>query len=345
MTGGLRIALVAPVWLPVPPRAYGGTELLVALLHRHYVEAGHHVVLFATGDSAIQGEVRSVTARGLIDLMADGDAASYEHYESALAAEVTASSSEFDVVHSHLGLAQIPTLSLAACPVVHTQHAPFSADDRWLARRFPTVEIAALSRFQASGLDRPVRIIPSGIDLDRYRPSTRNHGYLAYLGRMGPGKNPIGAIEVAAAAGRELVLAGAPQNRSEKQYFHDEVEPRIDGSRVRYIGPVDHEGKRELLSGAAALLFPIVAGEAFGLVMVEAMACGTPVVATRRASVEEIVDPGLTGFYGPDVGALPPLIDRAARLDREQVRRTAEDRFSFRAMGDRYVALFEELSR
>ena len=241
-------------------------------------------------------------------------------------------------------MAQLPILSLASCPVVHTTHAPLSVDDRWAAERYETVQVVTLTHAQAATLQRPTRVVSSGIDLDRYPFGARDDGHLAFLGRMGPGKNPLGAIEIAAAAGRPLVLAGAPQNRAERDYFQQEIEPRVDGDQVRYLGPVDHPAKVRLLGSASAMLFPITAGEAFGLVMVEAMACGTPVLACRRASVEEVVDPGVTGLYADEVTALAPLVDEVSRLDRGEVRRAAERRFSFRRMGAAYLAMFEELA-
>lgn len=345
MSQRLRIALVAPVWLPVPPRTYGGTETIVALLAQHYTDAGHDVALFASGDSVATGAtLRSVTARGLIDHMAAREAENYEHYVGALAADAVACSGDFDVIHSHLGMAQVPTLSLASCPVVHTMHTPCDVDDHWIASRYPRVTLVALTCAQAVSLPGSVRVVSSGLDLDRYPLTTATKGHLAFLGRMGPGKNPGGAIDVAAACGRDIVLAGAAQNRDEQQYFRARIEPRIDGERVRYIGSVDHRAKVRLLGDAAAMLFPIVADEAFGLVMVEAMACGTPVVACRRASVAEVVDPGITGFYADDVDALPALVDDAIALDRTEIRRRAETRFSHAAMGDSYLTIFEELT-
>lgn len=345
MSGRLRIALVAPAWLPVPPRAYGGTESIVDLLRRHYVAAGHEVVLFAPGDSDPDvSELRSVTSTGLIERMARGEAATYEHYVNAVAADVVAASSGFDVVHSHLGMAQVPTLSLSACPVVQTVHTPLDVDDCWIATRYPGVELVTLTEAQAAPLDRSVRVVPSGLDMDRYRFSGETGGRLAFLGRMGPGKNPLGAIEIASACGRDIVLAGAPQNREEKQYFREQIEPLVDGERVRYVGPVDHAAKVDLLGDAAAMLFPIMADEAFGLVMIEAMACGTPVVAVGRASVPEVVDHGLTGYVAEDLDGLAGLVDEAAALDRGAVRRTAEQRFSAGEMGDRYVSIFEEVA-
>ncbi|MFW2383009.1 MAG: glycosyltransferase family 4 protein [Acidimicrobiales bacterium] len=344
MNRPLRIGLVAPVWLPVPPDTYGGTEAVVALLYRRYVEAGHDVVLFATGDSTVSREaVRSVTARGLIEHMAAGEALAYEHYVNALAAEVVGSSRGFDVIHSHLGLAQLPALSLAACPVVQTLHTPLDIDDCWIAGRYPGVEMVALTHAQAKRLSRPVTVVPSGLDLGEY-PATKSAGpHLAFLGRMGPGKNPLGAIQVAASSGRPIVLAGAPQNREERDYFRTEIEPLIDGDSVRYLGPVDHPAKTRLLSDACAMLFPIVADEAFGLVMIEAMACGTPIVARGHSSVPEIVDEGVTGFYADDLDELSSLVDDAAALDRAAIRRRTEERFSYQRMGDRYLSLFEGL--
>jgi glycosyltransferase involved in cell wall biosynthesis len=345
MSERLRIALVAPAWLPVPPLAYGGTELIVDLLRRSYAAAGHEVVLFAPGDSDPgESELRAVTPTGLIELMARGEAATYDHYVNAVAADVVAASGEFDVVHSHLGMAQVPALSLAACPVVQTVHIPLDLDDCWIANRYPDVEIVTLTEVQAAKLNRSVRVVPHGLDLGRYRFSRQTGGSLAFLGRMGPGKNPLGAIEIAAACDRGIILAGAPQNSEEKQYFRERIEPLIDGERVRYVGPVDHAAKVDLLGDAAVMLFPIAADEAFGLVMIEAMACGTPVVAVRRASVSEVVDPGVTGFFADDVNGLADLVDEAAALDRAAVRRRAEQRFSAIEMGDGYLAIFEELT-
>ena len=344
MSERLRIALVAPAWLPVPPRAYGGTESVVDLLRRHYVEAGHDVVLFAPGDSNSDvSELRAVTPTGLIERMARGEAATYDHYVNAVAADVVAASGDFDVVHSHLGMAQVPVLSLAVCPVVQTVHTPLDLDDCWIAGRHPDVEIVTLTEAQAAPLDRAVRVVPSGLDLERYRFSCDTGGPLTFLGRMGPGKNPLGAIEIAAACHRDIVLAGAPQNHEEKQYFRERIEPLVDGDRVRYVGPVDHAAKVDLLGQAAVVLFPITADEAFGLVMIEAMACGTPVVATGRASVPEVVEPGVTGFFADDLDSLADLVDEADALDRIAVRRRAEERFSAVEMGDAYLSIFVEV--
>ena len=172
MSRKLRIALVAPVWLPVPPCTYGGTETIVALLLRHYLAAGHDVVLFASGDSDAGGaELRSLTPQGLIDRMAAREAESYEHYANALAADVVAASEHLDVVHSHLGMAQLPALALPSCPVVQTVHTLPAVDDCWIAARCPDVALVTLTWAQAAPFDVPVHVVPSGLDLDAYRPT------------------------------------------------------------------------------------------------------------------------------------------------------------------------------
>ena len=347
----LRIALVAPIWLPVPPATYGGTERVVALLDKHYRAAGHEVVLFATGDSTTAGELRSVTDRGLVQHMAQLEAWEYEHHANALAADVVADSGSFDLIHSHLGLAQLPILNLASCPVVQTVHAPLGLDDVWNVQRCPNTTLVTLTKAQAEPLESvsasspSATVISSGLDMSRFEPSTDGGDTLVFLGRMGRQKNPVGAIEIARAAGWPLVLAGAPQNAEEHQYFDQQVAPLVDGDAVRYLGPVDHEAKQQLLAQAAALVFPIVDNEAFGLVMVEAMACGTPVLGRRHSSVPEIIDPGVTGFVGNEVADMVDLVPATVALDRGEVRARAEKRFGHERMGDDYLALFDAVVR
>jgi glycosyltransferase involved in cell wall biosynthesis len=192
-------------------------------------------------------------------------------------------------------------------------------------------------------LGREFPIVYNGCDFNAYDPSFARGQYLAFLGRMGPSKNPLDAIRIAQMVEMPIVLAGQPQNSAEQRYFAEEIQPLVDGEHVRWVGPVNHAQKNELLRNAAALLFPIQWDEPFGLVMIEAMACGTPVVARRRGSVEEIVDDGITGFHASVIDSLAELVPRALALDRHRVREHAMQRFDYRRMVDDYLALYRTL--
>jgi glycosyltransferase involved in cell wall biosynthesis len=343
----LRIAQVAPVWLPVPPAQYGGTELIVHFLTEELVRRGHDVTLFAAGASRTRGRLRLIHEQAVVEMMQAGAAFEYDHYANANLATALAESESFDVIHSHLGFPQVPLGRLSRCPFLQTVHTTPMADDRWVLERHVDVPIAAISQTQVADLSvarrASVRIVPHGIDMDGFEPATEPGRTLVFLGRMSRQKSPIDAIRIARQAGVPLVLAGAPENAEEVAFFEAEVRPRIDGRQVQFVGRVNHARKNELLKGAVALVFPIQGDEAFGLAMVEAMACGTPVLGWNRASVPEIVEHGTTGFIGDSVEALAACVPQAAALDRRTVRARARERFHFTRMVDDYVAVYDAL--
>lgn len=344
----LRIAQVAPLWTPIPPRAYyGGTEVIVHLLTEGLVRLGHRVTLFASGDSQTGASLRPVIRENVIDAMARGEASAYEHYASAAMADALRMADSFDVIHCHhLDCSRIPFGAMSRVPVVYTVHNPLLADDRWILHRFSDTPVVCVSHAQASAVSaghRSLRVIHHGIDVGAYAASTSPGTYLVFLGRMGPHKGPVEAIRIARAAGMPLVLAGRAQDASEEAYFAGHVRPHIDGRTIRWVGPVDHAQKNALLAGAAALLYPIQWQESFGLVMIEAMACGTPVIACNKGAVPEIIEFGRTGFYADAVEELAAMVPAAMRLDRAAVRQEAMTRFSHERMVREYVEVYRSL--
>lgn len=330
--------------MPVPPLDYGGTEMIIHLLIEELLHRGHEVTLFAAGDSRTNARLLSPIETHLVELMDLQAANVHQHYTNSSVADVISRRSEFDVVHVHLGCEYVPMSALIGeNRALHTMHIPLSVDDRWVLAHYPEVAVAAISRYQAGALmerRRNARVIHHGCDFERFEACERPGEYLAFLGRMGPQKSPLDAILIARQVGLPIVLAGKPQNLDEELYFAREIQPLVDGKSVIYIGPVNHDQKVHLLRNAAALLFPIQGEEAFGIVMVEAMACGTPVVAWERASVPEIVDVGVTGFYGDSVARLAALVPLAVELDRKAIRKHAEARFSHYRMVDDYEAMY-----
>jgi len=343
----LRIAQVAPLWTRIPPATYGGIELLMKLLLDDLVARGHDVTLFASGDCFTEAKLHPVTELNLTETIERGEAYCYEYYTSAAMAEVLARAGDFDVIHYHLSPAWLPLAATTKTPGLFTMHTCPHIDDEFVFRRWPQVAVNGISQCQmrtaAVKTGRAFPIVYNGCDFAAYEPSFEAGRYLAYLGRMSMEKNPLDAIRIARTVGMPIVLAGQPQNAKEQQYFAEQIQPLIDGEMVCWIGPANHAQKTELLRHAAALLFPIQWDEPFGLVMIEAMACGTPVVAHRRGSVAEVVDDGITGFHAGVIDALAELVPRALDLDRRQVRAHAETRFGFRTMVDRYLALYSSL--
>jgi glycosyltransferase involved in cell wall biosynthesis len=336
----LRIAQLAPTYERVPPAAYGGTELIVHLLTEELVRRGHDVTLFASGDSVTAAELRSVTPVPVrYGDVTDGlRHAEYLQLANAQACFLAAAGGEFDIVHNHAGIEGLVLAAASRTPVLTTNHNPFVPQTQPIWDAYPWahhgVSAASAATFPSRGALPPIH---HGIDLESFSFGREPEGYLMFLGRFMPDKGAMRAIEAARRADRPLVLAGKVDT-ADVEHFTRDIEPAIDGKRVTYVGEADADTKRRLLAGADALLFPIEWDEPFGLVMIEALASGTPVIGFRRASVPEIVDDGLTGFVVDDVAAMASAIDRVAEIDRRACRREAERRFTVERMADDYVS-------
>jgi glycosyltransferase involved in cell wall biosynthesis len=247
-------------------------------------------------------------------------------------------SHRFDIVHFHSYLWALPLEALGRAPTVHTLHIWPYEDDAFLWRAHPAARVTALSHAQWSDFPdlKPVAVVPHGIGPDRFPARTDSEGYACYLGSFRVGKGPLEAIAGARAAGMPLVLAG-PENA----WFNEQVLPLVDGETVTHIGPVTGKARSDLLGGAAVLLAPYTSPEPFGLVLIEAMMCGTPVVTTAIGAAPEIVDAGVTGVVVNNVSELPGAVVEAAKLDRTAVRRRAEERFSVERMVGGYIEVYE----
>lgn len=343
----LRIAQVAPLWTRVPPIDYGGTELRVYWLTEELVKRGHDVTLFASGDSRTSARLQSVYKHNMFDAMKELRAYHYDHYANASFAEVLKDSGSFDIIHCHSEIAHTPFSILSSVPVLYSLRTALSVDDYWLLQRYPTITFVAMSQSQIKNFSderrQRIPVIYNGCNFRSYDLSLFPGDYLAFLGRMGPHKNPLEAIRIAESVGLPIVLAGRPQDSSEEAYFEQEIKPLINDKNVKYIGPVNQSQKQAFLKNARALLFPIQWEEPFGIVMIEAMACGTPVIAYNRGSVAEVVDSGITGFYAGSLEELVSLVPQALALDRNTVREHAKQRFSHEQMVDDYVQLYRSL--
>ena len=339
----LRIALIAPLWFPVVADR-GGVEQIIFLLARELLARGHQVTLIASGDSAPLGRLVAICPEGIVTAMEKGKVDDYSYYEAAAIGETLRLASSVDLVHSHLNCALVPFASLLSVPVLHTLHCSMARDMLWLARRFPQTHFATVSHHQEVALKevgvRAVTPVVNGIEIAAFPFCADPQDYLLFLGRLDPIKGPHIAIEVAKALHHPLVLAGPTVNRP---FFEKQIAPEVDGRLVRYVGPVHGTHKVELLRKAKGLLFPVLWDEPFGLAMVEAMACGTPVVALRRGAVSEVITPGVNGFYGEQPADLPALVERLTEVDRAGVRRSVEERFSHHRMVRDYLALYREL--
>ena len=348
MSHPLRIGLIPPLWTSIPPRTYGGVERVVDLLAEELVRLGHDVTLFGTADSRTSARLEPVCERNILDCMAAAEALVYEAYANAAVARVLARAAGCDILHFHIGMHWLPFAVLTGTPSIFTIHTFPSCDDRWLVRNFPGIPVTAISHFQAAeliqGTPRDIPVIHNGCDFATFQASYEPGRYLAFLGRMSHDKNPLDAIRIARAAGMPIVLAGKAQDAGEEAWFEDHIRPLVDGNNVRYIGPVDQEQKNQLLRHAAALIFPIQWSEPFGLVMIEAMACGTPVLAHGLGSVAEVVDSGITGHHAPDIAAMGDLLPATLALDRRRVRQHAESRFSYSRMVEGYLKLYRLLT-
>jgi glycosyltransferase involved in cell wall biosynthesis len=335
----LKIAQLAPVAMPIRPGKGDSIEQLVSLLTEELVRRGHDVTLFAVGDSETTAELRSFYARGYRETEEIWD---WRVPETLNAASAFEQASAFDVLHSHSYHFALPFTRFVPTPAVHTYHVQLGPEVLEGFRRYPETQLVAISEFQRSelqGFDH-VPVIHNGIDASAFPLSADRGDYLAFLGRMIPSKGAAEAVRVARELDMPLIMAGPST-----EWFEHEVRPAVDDRSIRYLGPVDHAGRNELLAGAAALLYPITYPEPFGLVMVEAMACGTPVAAFGVGAVPEVVEQGVGGCWVPPDGSLGEAVRSAVQLDRRRVREAAVERFDYRRMVDAYERLYRRLAR
>lgn len=339
----MRIAQVAPLWERVPPPGYGGIELVVGLLTDELVRRGHDVTLFASGDSISLAKLESVHPQAL---RLDPNVRECGIYEMLQLSRVFEQADQFDVIHSHMGCAALPYCSLVKTPVIHTLHGIFTPDNEKMfrhAKKQPYVSISNTQREPRLGLNY-VSTVYNGVDVDSYRfyPHPDQPPYLAFLGRISPEKGTHHAIEIAKRSGWHLKIAGKV-DAVDVEYYETLIKPHIDGKRIEYLGEANHEQKNILMGGAVATLFPITWREPFGLVMIESMAAGTPVIAMKLGSTTEVIEDGKTGILCNSVDACVAAIDQAAALDRRDCRQHVVDRFSVQQMVSGYEAVYRQL--
>ncbi|MDB6083248.1 MAG: glycosyl transferase [Gammaproteobacteria bacterium] len=340
----MKIAQVAPLTEAVPPKLYGGTERVVAYLTNALVELGHDVTLFASGDSETKAELHAIWPRALrLD-------PSVKDYFAPLFMEleiVARRAREFDVIHAHLDYFGYPLLLRLGVPSVTTLHGRLDLPELpplyGLYGDMPVVSISDSQRVPLPQANYIATVL-HGLPQDLLRKGPGNGGYLAFLGRISPEKAPDAAIRIAAKSGMPIRLA-AKVDRVDVEYYETTVEPLLSHADVRFVGEIGEHQKSEFLGQAAALIFPIAWREPFGLVMIEAMACGTPVIAFNNGSVPEVLEDGLTGFIVEDEQQAVEAVAKIGTLDRDRIRAEFDRRFTAHHMAQNYLKLYSRLTK
>jgi len=336
----MKVAILSPPWFAVPPTGYGGIEWVVSLLADGLADAGHDVTLFASGDSRTKAKLDYVYP------VAPSEWIGRSFWELRHALHCFENAGDFEIIHDHSGPFAATLSAAIETPVVHTVHGPLSGEPGQLYDQVTSVapRLGLISLSQNQRKPRPnlnwIANVPNALDLSVYPFRPQRGDYLLFLGRMSPDKGAHRAVAVAMEAGVPLKLAGKMQEPKEQQYFEQFVAPHL-GNGIEYLGEVTHGEKVELLQHARATLFPIEWEEPFGLVMIESMACGTPVIATRRGSVPEVIEHGQGGVVVDDYRIMGAALEEADRIDPIDCRRYVEQRFSPIRMVADYVRAYQ----
>ncbi|HEV2984341.1 MAG TPA: glycosyltransferase family 4 protein [Vicinamibacterales bacterium] len=335
----MRIAHIAPVATTIPPPKSGSVETMTSLLTEGLVSRGHDVTLFATADSKTSARLNAIYPHGYWH---DDNMWPWELYEMLNLAAAVERATEYDVIHYEAAYypMSLAFARLSPTPIIQTLHHSPSAAEIKLWCRYPEAPFVAISREQARllvGLN-VVDTVLHGIDTDNFTFQDKPEDYLLFLGRFTEGKGVLQAIEIAKRVGMRLILAAA-----EGEYYREKIAPHVDGRHVVYYGEADFDAKVKLYGGARALLYPIQAREPFGLVLAEAMACGTPVAALDRGAVREVVDEGVTGMVFEDLEQMANDLPRVFDLDRRRVRERAVARFGVARMVHEYIGVYTRL--
>lgn len=335
----MKIAQISTVSAPVGPASWGSVEAHVWLLARELTKLGHEVTVFGIEGSETTGEL-AVTLPGPYG--APGSPDDWQLCEWINLGRAMEEAPRFDVLHSHAYLWGLPWHRVSAAPMAHTLHIVPDENSARLRELWPDACVTAVSHHQWSEYPQhpPSAVIPHGLDREQFTFREQPEDYVCYLGRFVSGKGPLHAIETARRLGLRLLLAG-PEN----PYFREKIKPLVDGRNVEYVGCVRGADRDRLLGGARALLYPIQYPESFGLVLAEAMLCGTPVAATHLGAVPEVVDPEMTGCLAACMDEFPNAVRRALELNRRHIRQHAERRFSAETMAQGYLRVYQQLSK
>lgn len=344
----LRIAMVAPPWISVPPPGYGGIEAVVALLSDELTARGHEVTLFAAPGSRSTARVRSPLEQTYADAI--GSALHDADYVGAVYDTIDAGRNEgstFDVVHNHAGFTALAMANRVSTPVVHTLHGPFDEQAGPVyARHGHKAHLVAISHSQLAQAPPGVRIldaVPNPVLLEEWPLCEEKDDYLLWMGRMDPVKGAHSAIAAARHAGRRLVLAG-PVQPGQHEYVAREIAPHLDGEQIVFAGEVHGERRKELFARAKGFLMPIRWAEPFGMVMVEALSCGTPVIAFPEGAASEIVIDGVNGFHVADEREMARAIEELDAIDPHRCRRSVSERYDVRTVVDGYEEVYERVA-
>ena len=339
----MRIAQIAPLTEAVPPKLYGGTERVIAWLTEELVALGHDVTLFASGDSHTSARLEAIWPRAL---RLDTSVRDPMGLHMAMLEQVRRQSDQFDVLHFHLDYYPFSLFSRQTTPFITTLHGRLDLPEHQpVFTTFSSMPVISISNSQRRPVPQAgwVKTIYHGLPADLLTPKPVRPSYLAFLGRISPEKSVDRAIRIAERCGLPIKIA-AKIDRADRDYFEEQIRPLMSLPFVEYLGEINDAQKPEFLSGAIALLVPIDWPEPFGLVMIEAMACGTPVIAFNRGSVPEIVEDGLTGFIVEDETSAVGAVGQLSTLSRERVRARFDERFTARRMANEYLAVYRQLA-
>jgi len=342
----MKIAQIAPLWIPVPPRTYGGIELMLSLLTEELVARDYDITLFASGDSETKADLVVTTEKAL---WLRKDLRSPHAVIARLLKMVYDRRKQFDLIHNHFDFFMFPLLMSNDCPaVLTTLHRPIDDELARVARSFPKMKFCAISNDQRQSAEekglRIIDVVHNGIKVQDYEFNEEPEDYFMYLGRLNFDKGVVEAIRAAKEARVKLIVAGNVVGGEEWNYFLHEVQPILNDEGIQFVGQVGFEQKIKLLSRARGVLFPINRREPFGLVMVEAMACGTPVIAFDRGSVPEVIVNKKTGFIVKDGEEMVKMIKKIDSIDRKTCRDHVEENFTLKQMVDKYEEIYKKLT-
>jgi len=343
----MRILQLAPLWETVPPPAYGGTEAVVSVLCEELVRRGHDVTLWASGDSRTSAELYSIYHRSLRTASDLGDPSWYALMHAAYSLK---DAGAYDIVHNHIGEIVMSMAHLVDAPMLTTMHCLVTPDTKFIWDHYDgwynTISHAEKLLMPAVANNRYAGVVHNGIDVESFPYSEKKDDYLLFLSRISTDKAPHEAVEVAKRLGMRLLIAGkVDPNPQDQAYFKDVLEPLVDGKQIQFLGEADQRMKRELYEKAYCMVLPLRWEEPFGLVMVEAMACGTPVVAFQRGAAAEIVVDGETGYLVDELDEMVEAVRQIDRIDPRRCRRHVEANFSPSHMAEGYLRVYQQIIR